>query len=170
MSMKPFSVISTARDSEILIQTDVLAIRMLAAQLAANLISTCLTLPAAGVVSIDRASGVLACAMSWAPYGMVGALKSQADFLYAIGESLVSERSVSNYRSLVLSMDAQKFICLVAEGLQAFQNWKQKHCVHPVEVYGEDRVLAISLALRDWSDLNSRLLALIPQDEAETVE
>lgn len=159
MEHNSFGVRIGRNEIELLITTEAPELRMLAVQLAANILTACREYPVEEDKLPSTGPGRLVKdRMPWAPHGITNAMQSQVSLLYAIVEMIV-ENYPSN-AAVFVAFDGMPFAQIVTDALTAYQGWKEKVCEKQREAHGPNWGSATGFFRADWTDLNEKLLGL----------
>lgn len=151
--MSSFSFLISSNDHNPVIKADLVAINMLATQLAANVIATIPDMPVDEyLVPVAGAGQVLEDAVNWAPHGYTNAFQSQVEFLYGFVQMVVD----GSYPGYMLEKQAA---ILIAKALDEYQAHKTAICDRGKEINGPNWGTGTGFYKAVWNDLNDKFLS-----------
>jgi hypothetical protein len=115
-----FEVFTTTESSSILLKSDPLALNMLCATLAVNIMQTCRENDPNPEKRMERGSmGILSRRMRWADHGLINALHYQVKFLHSMVKTVVNNPK-NNF--LLGIFDP----CIITDALVEYKQWKDR--------------------------------------------
>jgi hypothetical protein len=157
---KGFPIFVSKDESDVLVKIGILNLKSLLLQSAACIIECCenYTIGPEGAVIPQSApiARILRESTNMAENGFVNALQSHVALLYTFVKEIVA----SEGKTQIFVLIEQGEITLITKALDAYQKYKTAICKAEQKTHGEHWGTAMEFFKADWTDLNSKFLAL----------